>query len=84
MFLRGIRVSVFVFISGVPASRWWRRDGRACHSVRAAVLNPHAWVGNRGVQGTARPTNVNGLDLAFGTFQKFVSIREIRVSVFAS
>jgi hypothetical protein len=24
--------------------------------VRAAVANPHAWVGNRGVQGTARPT----------------------------
>jgi len=30
--------------------------GRARHSVRAAVVNPHAWVGNRGVQGTARPT----------------------------
>ena len=24
--------------------------------MRAVVLNPHAWVGNRGGQGTARPT----------------------------
>ena len=30
--------------------------GRARHSVRAGVVNQDAWVGNRGGQGTARPT----------------------------
>ena len=49
--------------------------------MRAVVVNPHAWVGNRGVQRTARPTRLNGLDLALGTFQKTVFNGVIRVSV---
>ena len=50
---------------------------RARHSVRAAVVNPHAWVGNRGVQGTARPTyrcpkvKFNGQILEFGFAPNF-------------
>ncbi len=33
-----------------------RHMGRARHSVRAVVVKPNALVGNRGGQGTARPT----------------------------
>ncbi len=92
VFNRVIRVSVLVFISGSGVTLEFASQfrsggaicgsgGRACHSVRAVVVNPDAWVGNRGVQGTARPTRVNALDLAFGTFQKTVFNCVIRVSV---
>ena len=50
-----IRVSAFVLIMESSVTLAWR-SGRACHSVRAVGLNPPAWVGNRGGQGTARPT----------------------------
>ena len=46
--------------------------GRARHSVRAAPGHQVTWVGNRGVQGTARPTDrcfkvkFNGQILEFG------------------
>ncbi len=69
---------------GFPSPDAARGDGgpgRACHSVRAVVVNPDARVGNRGVQRTARPTRINGLDLALGTFQKTVFNGVIRVSV---
>ena len=53
--IREIRVKVFVLIMESSVTLAWR-SGRACHSVRAVGLNPPAWVGNRGGQGTARPT----------------------------
>ena len=50
--------------------------------MRAAVVNPHAWMGSGGGQRTARPTRVNGSKHIFCTFPSFALILVIRVSVF--